>query len=79
MEVFSCSSIIANFVDSIIAEFKTNNTYSVNQWKDGTKTVLIGTYTQTKSSVGSIYTIKLNQSSPTALTAEGILKLQLIN
>lgn len=72
---FPVAPILATFADSIIAEFKANNTYTVNQWKGGTKTVLIGTYIQTKSSVGSIYTIKLNQSSPTALTAEGIFEV----
>jgi hypothetical protein len=49
---FPVAPILATFADSIIAEFKANNTYTVNQWKGGTKTELIGTYTQTKSSVG---------------------------
>lgn len=72
---FPVAPILANFADSIIAEFSTNNTYTVHQWKDGAKVELTGTYTQTKSGVGSIYTIKLNQTSPTALTAEGIFEV----
>lgn len=72
---YPVAPILANFADSIFAEFKTNNTYIVNQWKNGTKTDLIGTYVQTKSNVGAIYTIKINQSSPNAITAEGILEV----
>lgn len=67
--------ILANFADSIIADFKTNNTYTVDSWKGGAKVVLTGTYLQTKSSVGNIYTIKLNQTTPTALTSEGIFEV----
>ena len=55
--------ILATFADSIIAEFKTNSTYTVDQWKSGAKVVLTGTYTQTKSGTGNIYNITLNQTS----------------
>ncbi len=72
---FPVAPILASFADSIIAEFKTNNTYLVNQWKDGAKIELEGTYTQTKSGTGNIYNIKLNQTTPTALTAEGIFEV----
>lgn len=72
---FPVAPILATFADSIIAEFKTNNTYEVFQWKDGAKIELTGTYVQTKSGVGNIYTIKLNQTSPTAITAEGIFEV----
>ncbi|MBK7224379.1 MAG: hypothetical protein KAX53_02085 [Saprospiraceae bacterium] len=67
--------ILTSFADSIFATFNTNNTYTVDQWKGGTKVVLSGTYTQAKSSVGNIYTIILNQTSPTVLTAEGIFEV----
>ncbi|HMY84406.1 MAG TPA: hypothetical protein PLC76_03860 [Saprospiraceae bacterium] len=72
---YPVAPILASFADSISCEFKTDLTYTVNQYKDGAKVVLTGTYVQTKSGVGSIYNIKLNQTSPTALTAEGILEV----
>lgn len=72
---FPVAPILAAFADSIVADFKANNTYTVDSWKGGTKVVLTGTYAQTKSNVGNIYTIKLNQTSPTVLTSEGILEV----
>lgn len=72
---FPVAPILANFADSIVAEFKVNNTYTVDQWKGGSKVILTGTYTQTKSNVGNIYTIKINQSTPTVITAEGIFEV----
>ncbi len=67
--------ILAAFADSIIATFNTNSTYEVAQWKSGSKTTLTGTYVQTKSANGNIYNIVLNQTTPTALTAEGIFEV----
>lgn len=64
-------------LDSIYAEFNTNMTYTVKQW-DSTGTqlaTLSGTYTQTKSSSGNIWTITVNQTSPAALTSEGIFEV----
>lgn len=72
---FPVAPILTSFADSIIADFKANNTYTVDQWKGGAKVVLTGTYTQTKSGTGNIYNIVLNQSSPTALTAQGIFEV----
>ena len=72
---YPVAPILANFADSIIAEFKTNNTYVVYQYKDGAKVDLTGTYTQTISGTGNIYNIKLNQTAPTALVAEGIFEV----
>ncbi len=72
---FPVATILSALADSINAEFKTNNTYTVDQWKGGAKIVLTGTYSQTKSGVGNIYNIVLNQSSPTALKAEGIFEV----
>jgi len=76
---FPVAPILASFADSIIAEFKVNNTYTVDQWKGGSKVNLTGTYTQTKSNVGNIYTIKINQSTPTVITAEGIFEVSTDN
>ncbi|MBK9253997.1 MAG: hypothetical protein IPM42_00770 [Saprospiraceae bacterium] len=76
---FPVAPILANFADSIIAEFKTNNTYVVNQWKNGSKLDLTGTFTQTKSSTGNIWTVKLNQTTPSVLTAEGIFEVSTDN
>lgn len=67
--------ILAAYADSIIATFNTNSTYEVVQWKSGAKVTLTGTYVQTKSSVGNIYTITVNQTSPTVITAEGIFEV----
>lgn len=72
---FPVAPILATFADSIIAEFNTNNTYTVAQWKGGVATSLTGTFVQTKSSVGSIYTITLNQTTPTTITAKGMLEV----
>ena len=72
---YPVAPILTSFADSIVATFETNNTYVVQQWKGGSKTTLSGTFTQTKSSVGNIYTIVVSQTSPTALTSEGIFEV----
>lgn len=72
---YPVAPILSTFADSIIAVFNTNSTYEVAQWKAGSKTTLTGTYVQTKSGTGNIYTIKLNQSTPTVITAEGIFEV----
>lgn len=72
---YPVAPVLAPFADSIIAEFKADNTYKVDSWKDGARTELTGTYAQTKSGVGNIYNIVLNQSTPSTLTSEGILEL----
>lgn len=72
---YPVAPILADFSDSITVEFYTNNTYLVNNYKDGAKIELTGSYIQTKSGVGNIYNIKLNQTSPTALTSEGIFEV----
>jgi hypothetical protein len=62
--------------DSIYAEFGANFTYTVKQYDNtGAEQVLSGTYTQTASGVGNIWTITINQSSPAAITAEGIFEI----
>jgi hypothetical protein len=62
-------------VDSIYANFKDNNTYLVESFSAGAKTTYAGVFTQTKSTTGSIWTIKLEQSTPTAVTSEGIFEI----
>ncbi|GCD77960.1 hypothetical protein JCM31826_14420 [Thermaurantimonas aggregans] len=64
-------------IDSIYAEFNTNNTYEVRQWnRDGVQLpTLTGTYTQTKSNVGNIWTIRVEQTAPSALISEGIFEI----
>lgn len=62
-------------VDSIYAKFNTNNTYHVESYALGTKTIYEGTYAQTKPATGTIWTIVLNQSTPTAVTSEGIFEI----
>ncbi len=62
--------------DSIYAEFRDDNTYLVEQFDaTGAKLTLSGVYTQTASGTGNIYTIVANQSSPAALTSEGIFEI----
>ncbi|HHT22936.1 MAG TPA: hypothetical protein GXZ87_06440 [Bacteroidales bacterium] len=62
-------------VDSITADFKSNNTYAVVSYSGGTPTNYVGTFVQTKSGTGAIWTIKLNQSTPSAVTSEGIFEI----
>lgn len=59
-------------VDSIYAKFESNNTYLVESFSEGAKTTYTGTFAQEKSGTGTIWNITLNQSSPTAVTSEGI-------
>ena len=59
-------------IDSIYALFEENNTYLVESFAAGSKTTYSGTYVQTKSGTGDIWNITLNQSTPTAVTSEGI-------
>ncbi|MGE4287992.1 MAG: hypothetical protein AB7E36_04835 [Salinivirgaceae bacterium] len=62
-------------IDSLYANFETNNTYLVESYANGAKTTFNGTYTQEKSSVDGIWNIVLNQSTPTAVTSEGIFEI----
>ncbi len=62
--------------DSIYAKFNADKTYYVESFdKAKVKTVFTGVYTQSKSSVGNIWTIKLSQSKPAAITTEGIFEI----
>jgi len=64
--------------DSIYATFNSNNTYSVVAIDTGGVSYpLNGTYTVSKSSVGNIYNITLNQTSPTPLTSVGIYEINI--
>ena len=76
---YPVAPILATYADSIIATFNTNFTYSVEQWKGGTKVTLTGTYSQTKSSTGNIYDITVNQTAPTTITAKGIFEVDATN
>ncbi len=62
-------------IDSIYAKFEENNTYLVESFADGAKTTYTGTFAQTEPTSGTIWTIELNQSSPTAVTSEGIFQI----
>lgn len=62
-------------VDSVYAKFETNNTYLVESFADGAKTTYTGTFVQGKSSIGTIWNVTLNQSSPTAVTSVGIFDI----
>ena len=64
-------------VDSIVATFNANQTYEVLQYAGGATAplTLTGTYAQTLSSVGTIWTITVDQSAPSSLTSEGIFEV----
>lgn len=66
--------ILASFVDSIHVEFKNNQTYIVNSFKDGASVDLVGTYV-TSDGAGNIRNITLEQSAPTVLTSQGIYRV----
>ena len=62
--------------DSIYAEFRTDNTYLVEQYDtSGAKLVLEGTFTQAESGTGDIWDITVEQSSPAVLTSVGIFEV----
>lgn len=67
--------ILEQFVDSIHAEFKANQTYVVKSFFNGAPTELTGTYV-TEDGVDDIRKIKLEQAEPTSLTSEGIYMIQ---
>lgn len=62
--------------DSIYAEFHGDHTYKVEQYDNvGAKVDLSGTYTQAVSAVAGIWTVVVNQTVPSAITAEGIFQI----
>lgn len=67
--------LLTSYYDSIYANFESNNTYLVEAFNDGAKTVFSGTYTQEKSGTGNIWNIVLNQTTPGSLTSEGIFEI----
>lgn len=62
-------------IDSIYAKFNKDNTYLVESFSNGAKTTFTGTYVQTKSGVGNIWNITLNQNSPATITSQGIFEI----
>jgi hypothetical protein len=68
--------LLVAYNDSLYAKFNSDGTYLVEQYKDGAKgTNLVGVYEQEKSSVGNIWTIHLEQTTPTVLATEGIFEV----
>ncbi|MEQ8702869.1 MAG: hypothetical protein RIC19_03060 [Phaeodactylibacter sp.] len=62
--------------DSIYAEFRTDLTYTVEQYDtSGALLTLEGTYEQTESGTADIWDITVNQSTPAALTSVGIFSI----
>ncbi len=63
-------------VDSIYATFNSDNTYTVRQVNgDATVISYAGTYSNSKSSVGNIFTIVTDQTAPSVATSEGIYEI----
>jgi hypothetical protein len=70
--------LISLGVDSVYAKFNADQTYTVESYSpDGVLTNYTGTYVQTKSDVGDIYTILLEQSTPFVATSEGIFEVSM--
>ena len=68
-------------VDHIIAEFKADFTYEVQQFNTGNETttpdlIFSGTYSISKSTTGEIWTIDIAQEQPYAATASGIFEVK---
>ena len=68
-------------VDSIYAEFKDDNTYSVEQYNIGNTSgepdlTFTGTFIIEKSTTGEIWTINLTQELPYAAEASGIFEVK---
>jgi hypothetical protein len=63
-------------VDTIYANFNSDKSYTVRQ-VNGDATVInyAGTYSNSKSNVGNIYTIVTNQTAPSVATSEGIYEI----
>lgn len=62
--------------DSIYARFNLDNTYLVEQYDtNNVKIDFAGTYLQTETGTGNIWSIVLEQSSPSVLTATGIFEI----
>jgi hypothetical protein len=67
-------------IDSIYAEFRTDNTYIVRAFQaDGSSTTLTGTFGQQRSNTGNIYNITVTQNSPTSLISQGIFAVAIEN
>ncbi len=63
-------------VTKLTAVFNPDGTYAVTQEDTtGSSFTLAGTYSVSKSNVGNIYTIKVNQQSPIPVTSEGIYEI----
>lgn len=64
-------------IDSVIAVFNVNQTYTVRQYSStlGSLPNLSGTWAASTGARGSIRSITLTQTAPTGLTAEGIFQV----
>lgn len=69
--------LLVNFfdIDSIYAEFRTNQTYEVVTYSGGVASTLTGVFTQSDSGVNGIWDIVVIQNTPAALTSTGIFKV----
>ena len=61
--------------DSIIATFNANGTYNVLSYSGSSTTTFTGTYVPGTQAEGSIRAITLNQSTPSAVTSQGIFQV----
>ncbi|MDR1552108.1 MAG: hypothetical protein LBS69_01425 [Prevotellaceae bacterium] len=64
-------------LDSLYAKFNADKTYRAEEFKEGKVpgNIYTGTYTQTKSSVGNIWIIHIDQTLPQTGVSEGIFEI----
>lgn len=62
-------------VDSILATFNEDQTYTVINWAAGSQATLTGTWEAGTQGEGQIRSITANQIQPSALTAQGIFQI----
>lgn len=70
--------LLLAYNDSLYVKFNRDGTYLVEQYKDGTKlTDLVGIYTQEKSNVGNIWTVRteITSSAGAGTISEGIFEV----
>ncbi|GAA4843198.1 hypothetical protein [Algivirga pacifica] len=80
-EAYDVSPILVGlgYDDSLYVKFNEDQTYEVKSYISGAEAILVGTYTQTKSTETDLWSITLNMSSlngsPVDITSEGIFQV----
>ena len=74
---YDISAVLASlgYDDSLYADFRADQSYTVTAYVSGAPQILEGSYTMTKTEFDEIWEIELNQTSPFAVLSEGIFKV----